>query len=91
MNKSGSIIGGIKGGIIDGIIDGTISNIIEELTDRQKEFLMLIQENKKLSVTGVSKKLDINRSAAQTYFDTLKDKGTKRESEEQEGIGVNFL
>ncbi|MCB0483122.1 MAG: putative DNA binding domain-containing protein [Flavobacteriales bacterium] len=58
-----------------GPIGGPIGSPIEDLTDRQREVLKLIKENKKLTKRGLAEKLDINVSAAQGHLDILKEKG----------------
>ena len=74
----GGAIGGVKGGAIGGIIGGTIGGtiggIIDDLTDRQLEVLTIIESNPFISISAIAKRLNINRSAIQAHFDTLKEK-----------------
>jgi len=67
--------GGIIGGIIGGTIGGIIGGIIEGLTDRQREVLEVVLEDPTISISAISKRLNINRSAVQAHFDALKEKG----------------
>lgn len=53
---------------------GVIGGAIDELTDRQREVLELIKENNRISYREVAGKLQINYSASQAHFDTLKEK-----------------
>jgi len=53
---------------------GSIGGAIQ-LTDRQQEVLALIKQNNKVSYREVAEMLGINNSAAQSHFDTLKNKG----------------
>jgi len=71
----GSEMDGAIGGAIGGAMGGAIGGAIEELTDRQFEILKLINQDSKISYRKVSELLNINYSAAQAHFDTLKEKG----------------
>lgn len=62
------------GGAIGGIISGAIGGAIDELAGNQKAILELIKENNRISYREVAERLQINYSAAQAHFDTLKDK-----------------
>jgi predicted HTH transcriptional regulator len=64
--SEGSIKGSIKGGTKGGA---------KILTTKQKELLELIKDNNTISIEIVSTKLNINRSATQKRFETLKNKG----------------
>ncbi len=57
-----------------GEIGGAIGVIIDDLTDRQTEILKIIEQDSKISYRKVSELLNINYSAAQAHFDTLKEK-----------------
>ena len=63
--------GGIKGGT-KGIV---LSGDLMQLPNRQKDVLILVVDNNKISITAVAKTLGINRSAAQKHFDALSTKG----------------
>lgn len=77
--QAGGAIGGaieeVTGGPIGGPIGSPIGSPIAGLTERQKEVLMLIKEDNKLTKKSLAEKLKINVSAAQAHFDTLKEKG----------------
>jgi ATP-dependent DNA helicase RecG len=45
------------------------------LTDRQKEILVLIQHNPKVSYRYMAEQLDINESAVKKHLNHLKDTG----------------
>ncbi|WP_425596708.1 winged helix-turn-helix transcriptional regulator [Sinomicrobium weinanense] len=47
---------------------------MESLTERQVEILELIKENNKIAYREVAQRLEINNSAVQAHFDTLKEK-----------------
>lgn len=64
-------IGGITGGTISGIMGGTID---PELTERQVEILNILQNEPTLSISKISQRLKINRSATQEHFEALKSK-----------------
>ena len=64
-----------EGGPIVGPIGGTMGGPIDDLTDRQKEVLSLIQNDTKLTKRKLAKLLNINVSAAQEHIALLKDKG----------------
>jgi ATP-dependent DNA helicase RecG len=63
------------GGTIGGTIGGAIGGTIEDLTDRQKEILELINTDSKLSIRKLAQTLDINNSAVQGHLDILREKG----------------
>jgi ATP-dependent DNA helicase RecG len=63
------------GGTIGGTIGGAIGGTIEDLTDRQKEILELINRDSKLSIRKLAQTLDINNSAVQGHLDILREKG----------------
>lgn len=65
----GGAIGGITGGTISGIMGGTID---PELTERQVEILNILQNEPTLSISKISQRLKINRSATQEHFEALK-------------------
>ena len=67
-------IGGQMSGQIDGQMSGQIDGAIENLTERQREVLKLIDHNSKISRKVISEKLGINESAVQKHIDSLKDK-----------------
>ena len=46
-----------------------------DITERQKEILILITTNPKISRRDLAKQLNINVSAMQDHFDLLKKKG----------------
>ena len=56
-------------------IDTPISTPINILTDRQKEILILIKGNNKISRRIIAEKLKINESAVKQHLNKLKDKG----------------
>ena len=62
------------GGPIGGPIGSPIGSPIE-LTERQKEILLLIANNTKISRRDLAIQLNINVSAMQGHFDNLKKKG----------------
>lgn len=64
-----------NGSTIGGTIGGTINEILVGLSERQKEVVNLIIQNNKISITDLSEKLNINRSAAQEHIELLKEKG----------------
>jgi len=45
------------------------------LTDRQKEILVLIQQNPKISYRAMAEQLSINESAVKKHLNHLKDAG----------------
>lgn len=53
---------------------GAIGGAIESLTERQVEILELIKKNNKIAYREVAQRLEINNSAVQAQFDTLKEK-----------------
>ncbi len=74
----GGIKGGIKGGVEGGIKGGTkgivLSGDLMKLPSRQKDVLILVVDNNKISIAAVAKTLGINRSATQKHFDALSTK-----------------
>ena len=66
VDETGSPIGSPIGGPID------------NLTDRQKEVLKIIEEHNKISKRKLAEQLNINVSAAQAHLDILKEKGLIR-------------
>ena len=56
-------------------IGGPIGSPIDNLTDRQKEVLKIIEEHNKISKRKLAEQLNINVSAAQAHLDILKEKG----------------
>ena len=60
-------------GSIGGSIGGSIQNTM--LTDRQKEILVLIQQNPKVSYRYMAEQLGINESAVKKHLNHLKDAG----------------
>ncbi|MEJ4087384.1 MULTISPECIES: winged helix-turn-helix domain-containing protein [Flavobacteriaceae] len=60
---------------------------MESLTERQVEILELIKENNKIAYLDVAQRLEINNSAVQAHFNTLKEKGIIKKLEVLEGIG----
>ncbi len=62
-----------KGGSIGGSIGSAISGQINNLTDRQKEVLNLIIENKKISYRKIAEILNINDSAVKKHLKALKE------------------
>ncbi len=74
----GGAKGGAKGGTMGGTIGGTIGGPIGdeiELTERQKEVLLLIASNVKISMRNLAKQLNINVSSIQDHIEILKNKG----------------
>ena len=71
----GGTIGGTIGGPMGGPIGGPMGGPIDDLTDRQKEVLSLIENDAKLTIRKLAKLLNINVSAAQEHIALLKDKG----------------
>ena len=67
--------GGQMGGQMGGQIGGQIGNKDYDITDRQSEVLILIQENKKISRKKIAEKLGIAASAVQKHTDALQAKG----------------
>ena len=59
-------------------IGGPIGSPIDNLTDRQKEVLKIIEEHNKISKRKLAEQLNINVSAAQAHLDILKEKGLIR-------------
>ena len=57
-----------------GVIGGVIGGVIDELTDRQKEILNIINNNNKVSYKEISVILDINESAVNKHIIKLKEK-----------------
>ena len=62
-----------QGGTIGGSIGGSIQETM--LTDRQKEILVLIQQNPKVSYRSMAEQLGINDSAVKKHLNHLKDAG----------------
>ena len=62
---------------LSGSIGGSIGGSIQEniLTDRQKEILVLIQHNPKVSYRSMAEQLGINESAVKKHLNHLKDAG----------------
>ena len=62
---------------LSGSIGGSIGSSIQEtmLTDRQKEILVLIQQNPKISYRAMAEQLSINESAVKKHLNNLKDAG----------------
>jgi len=58
------------GGSIGSSIGGSMN-----LTKRQKEILVLLEKDTKLSYRSIANKLNINNSAAQKHLNNLKEKG----------------
>lgn len=58
-----------------GTMGGTMGGTIDDLTDRQKEVLRLIENDTKLTIRKLAKLLNINVSAAQDHITLLKEKG----------------
>ena len=58
-------------------LSGSIGGSIKEtmLTDRQKEILVLIQQNPKVSYRAMAEQLAINESAVKKHLNNLKDAG----------------
>ena len=51
-----------------------------QLTDRQKDILDLIRQDKKISRKKIAERLEINESAVSKHLEALKEKGAiKRE------------
>lgn len=70
-------LGGATGGSIGGSIEdfgGSIGGSIqvEDLTERQKEILVLVQQNPKISYREMADKLFINDSAVKKHLENLK-------------------
>ncbi|MDP4238981.1 MAG: ATP-binding protein [Bacteroidota bacterium] len=63
---------------IDNETSGPIGGPIDNLTDRQKEVLQIIEEHNKISKRKLAEQLNINVSAAQAHLDILKEKGLIR-------------
>ncbi|MBW8324358.1 MAG: putative DNA binding domain-containing protein [Prolixibacteraceae bacterium] len=63
------------GGPIGGPMGGPIGGPMEDLTERQKEVLILIKTDQKLTKRKLAKMLKINVSAAQEHISVLKEKG----------------
>ncbi len=61
------------GGSMGGSIGGSIQE--DMLTDRQKEILVLIQHNPKVSYRYMAEQLGINESAVKKHLNNLKDAG----------------
>jgi len=74
----GSPIGSPTGSPIGSPIGGPIGSPIDNLTDRQKEVLKIIEEHNKISKRKLAEQLNINVSAAQAHLDILKEKGLIR-------------
>jgi ATP-dependent DNA helicase RecG len=75
VDKEGSTIeGSTIGGTIGSTIGGTIGSTIE-LTERQKEVLLLIIDNPRITIREVTNILGVGKSAIQEHFDILKEKG----------------
>ncbi len=62
---------------LSGSIGGSIGGSIQEniLTDRQKEILVLIQHNPKVSYRAMAEQLCINEPAVTKHLNHLKDAG----------------
>ena len=62
---------------LSGSIGGSIGSSIQEtmLTDRQKEILVLIQQNPKVSYRAMAEQFGINESAVKKHLNRLKDAG----------------
>ena len=63
-----------KSGSIGGQIGGQIGEI-DELTERQKEIVILIAEDRTISRAKIARRLNINTSAVQWHLELLKKKG----------------
>ncbi|MFO7789253.1 MAG: winged helix-turn-helix domain-containing protein [Bacteroidales bacterium] len=82
--------GGTKGGIIGGIKGGTnrstkgilLNGAFMKLPDWQKDVLLLIAGDNRISISSVAQKLGIARSAAQKHFEALKSKNIIKRSTE---------
>ena len=80
-NLSGSIdkLGGAIGGAIDHL-SGAIEDLggaieANQLTERQQEILVLIQQNPKVSYREMAVQIGINESAIKKHLNHLKDAG----------------
>ena len=62
---------------LSGSIGGSIGGSIQEsiLTERQKEILVFIQQNPKVSYRAMAEQLAINESAVKKHLNNLKDAG----------------
>ena len=59
---------------MSGAMGGAIGGAIN-LTDRQREIVVLIKSDKKISYRAIAGKLEINDSAVDKHIKTLKEKG----------------
>lgn len=62
------------GGSIGGLIGGSI-NELQDVSDKQKELLTLLNNDGKLSKEKLSKTIKMNKSAIQKHLNTLREKG----------------
>jgi ATP-dependent DNA helicase RecG len=76
--EGGQVGGQVESSPIGGPIGSPIGRPIDNLTDRQKEVLQIIEEHNKISKRKLAKQLNINVSAAQAHLDILKEKGIIR-------------
>jgi len=72
--KSDESLGGTIGGTMGGTIGGTMGGPMDDLTDRQKEVLSLIEKDTKLTIRQLAELLNINVSAAQAHIAILEGK-----------------
>jgi len=80
--KQATDTGGQVGSQVSSPIGSLIGSPIDNLTDRQKEVLLLIIDDPKISRKQLSGKLGINESAVQKHTNALKKKGViERESQ----------
>ncbi|SRX53891.1 RNA-binding domain-containing protein [Aequorivita sp. CIP111184] len=70
----GGAMGGLKGGQIGGLKNSTIDNL-NQITQRQKEVLKLIESDNRISRSGIAEVLHINESAIQKHLNNLRDAG----------------
>ncbi len=73
--SSSGQIGGAIGGAIGSAIDGAIGGAMDELTDRQKEVLDIINYDNKVGYRTIAIQLNINESAVSKHLEILKNKG----------------
>ena len=58
-----------------GTIGGSIGGSIDRITERQKEILLIIKDNPKISYRNLAEQLNINDSAVKKHIEALKENG----------------
>jgi len=75
MADCGCMKGGMKSGMKDNSKGIIFSGKLLQLTDRQKDVLLLMAEDNTISISGIADRIGINKSAIQKHIEKLKIKG----------------